>query len=141
MPPPRIEIMTFANEIPLKINSLPFEIENTIYVPMEIMILDVEGEHFISRSGNVQLSWEIDDLSSYMITKIVDNLTGEIIDLSSSIISGEYTFQVEGIGDFPFQSNMVNGTYPFLGNPRFHIIFEQVSVDNDKEKTLPDALQ
>ena len=43
--------MTFANEIPLKINSLPFEIENTISVPMEIMILDVEGEHFISRSG------------------------------------------------------------------------------------------
>ena len=99
---PRIEIMTFANEIPLKINSLPFEIENTISVPMEIMILDVEGEHFISRSGNVQLSWEIDDLSSYVITKIVDNLTGEIIDLSSSIISGEYTFQVEGIGGFSF---------------------------------------
>ena len=106
---------------------------------MEIMILDVEGEHFISRSGNVQLSWEIDDLSSYVITKIVDNHTGEIIDLSSSIISGEYTFQVEGIGSFPFQSNMVNGTYPFLGNPRFHIIFEKVSVDNDKEKTLPNC--
>ena len=121
--------MTFANEIPLKINSLPFEIENTISVPMEIMILDVEGEHFISRSGNVQLSWEIDDLSSYVITKIVDNLTGEIIDLSSSIISGEYTFQVESIGDFPFQSNTVNGTYPFLGNPRFQIIFEQGVVD------------
>lgn len=136
---PRIEIMTFANEIPLKINSLPFEIENTVSVPLEIMILDVEGEHFISRSGNVQLSWEINDLSSYVITKIVDNLTGEIIDLSSSISSGQYTFQVEDIGNFPFQSNMVNGTYPVLGNPRFQIIFEQGVVDNDKEKTLPDS--
>ena len=58
--------MTFANEIPLKINNLPYEIENTIYVPMEIMILDVEGGHFISRSGNVQLTWEIDDLSPNM---------------------------------------------------------------------------
>ena len=47
--------MTFANEIPLKINSLPFEIENTISVPMEIMILDVEGEHFISRSGECSI--------------------------------------------------------------------------------------
>ena len=136
---PRIEIMTFANEIPLKINSLPFEIENTVTVPLEVMILDVEGEHFISRSGNVQLSWEIDDLSSYVITKIVDNLTGEIIVLSSSISSGQYTFQVQGIGNFPFQSNMVNGTYPMLGNPRFHILFEQGVVDNDKEKTLPDS--
>ena len=136
---PRIEIMTYANDTPLKINSLPFEIENIVSVPMEIMILDVEGEHFISRSGNVQLSWEIDDLSSYMTTKIVDNLTGEIIDLSLSINSGEYTFQVEGMGDFSFQSNEVNGTYPFLGNPRFQIIFEQSVVDNDKEKTLPDS--
>ena len=136
---PRIEIMTFADEIPLKINSLPFEIENTVTVPLEIMILDVEGEHFISRSGNVQLSWEIDDLSSYMTTKIVDNLSGEIIDLSLSINSGEYMFQVEDVGNFPFQSNMVNGTYPFLGSPRFQIIFEQGVVDNDKEKTLPDS--
>ena len=56
---PRIEIMTFANEIPLKINSLPFEIENIVSVPMEIMILDVEGEHFISRSGEVQLSGKL----------------------------------------------------------------------------------
>ena len=136
---PRIEIMTFANEIPLKINSLPFEIENTISVPMEIMILDVEGEHFISRSGNVQLSWEIGDLSSYLITKIIDNLTGEIIDLSSSINSGQYTFQVEGIGNFPFQSNTVNGTYPVFGNSRFQVIFEQGAVDNDKEKILPSS--
>ena len=136
---PRIEIMTYANDTPLKINSLPFEIENIVSVPMEIMILDVEGEHFISRSGNVQLSWEIDDLSSYITTKIVDNLTGEIIDLSLSINSGEYTFQVEGMGDFSFQSNEVNGTYPFLGNPRFQIIFEQGVVDNDKENTLPDS--
>ena len=59
----RIEIMTFANEIPLKINSLPFEIENTISVPMEIMILDVEGDHFISRSLNVILSLDIVILS------------------------------------------------------------------------------
>ena len=135
----RIEIMTFANEIPLKINSLPFEIENTISVPMEIMILDVEGEHFISRSGNVQLSWEIDDLSSYLITKIVDNHKGEIIDLSSSISSGQYTFQVEDAGGFTFHGNTVNGTYPFLGSPRFQIIFEQGVVDNDKEKNLPDS--
>ena len=61
------------------------------------------------------------------------------MDLSSSASSGQYTFYVEGIGDFPFQSNTVNGIYPFLGNPRFHIIFEKVSVDNDKEKTLPNA--
>ena len=138
---PRIEIMTYANDTPLKINSLPFEIENIVSVPMEIMILDVEGEHFISRSGNVQLSCEIDDLSSYLTTKIVDNLTGEIIDLSSSVISGEYTFQVESIGGFPFQSNEVNGTYPFLGNPRFHIIFEKVSADYDKEKISPNVFK
>ena len=102
------------------------------------MILDVEGEHFISRSGDVQLSWELDDLSSHAITKIVDNLTGEIIDLSSSIISDEYTFQVESIGDFPFQSNTVNGTYPFLGNPRFQIVFAQGVVESDQEKNVPD---
>ena len=135
----RIEIMTFANEIPLKINSLPYEIENTIYVPMEIMILDVEGGHFISRSGNVQLSWEIEDLSSYLITKIVDNLTGEIIDISSSASSGQYMLQLEGLGDFSFQNNAVSGTYPFLGYTRFQIIFQQGVVDNDKEKTLPDS--
>ena len=29
--------------------------------------------------------------------------------------------------------------FPFFENPRFHIIFEKVSVDNDKEKTLPKA--
>ena len=136
---PRVEIMTFANDMPLKINSLPFDIENenTITVPMDIMNLDVEGENFITRTGNVQLSCDIGQMSSYIRTKIIDNLTGQVIDLNSSIGSGVHAFQIEEMGGFSFQSPNINGVYPVLGISRFQIVFEYGGLDNDQDKNIP----
>ena len=123
----------------VKVGQPPFdnENENSISVPMEIMNLDVEGENFITRTGNVQLSCYINQISSYISTKIIDNLTGQVIDLNSSIGSGVYTFQIEERGSFNFQTPDINGVYPVLGVPRFQIVFDYGILDNVQDKDLP----
>ena len=104
---------------------------------MDIMNLDVEGENFITRTGNVQLSCDIGQMSSYIRTKIIDNLTGQVIDLNSSIGSGIHEFQIEERGGFSFQTPNINGVYPVLGVPRFQIVFEYGDLDSDQDKDIP----
>ena len=58
---PRVEIMTFCGDQPLKINSLSnvFEIGEIITVPLEIYILGLEGDNFITTDGQIDFSWSI----------------------------------------------------------------------------------
>ena len=134
-----IEIMTYADNIPLKINNLPFEI-GTALIPMDIMILDVDDESYFSESGEVIFSWDTQQISSRMDTRILDNATGETINLSTLPSIGYNVFQINGGDNFPAQTTSVNDTYPMLETPRFHIIFEQSTVVNVNDKNLPHYL-
>ena len=134
----RIEIMTYADNMPLKINNLPFEI-GTVLIPMEIMILDLDDENYFTKSGEVTFSWDTQQISSQIDTRILDNVAGEVINLSSLQSTGYHVFQIDGGDNFPAQTSSVNDTYPLLETPRFHIIFEQSNVVNVNEKTLPDS--
>ena len=131
-----IEIMTYADNIPLKINNLPFEIGTTL-IPMEIMILDVEDESYTTKSGEVIFSWDTQQIYPQIDTRILDNATGEIINLITLPSIGYHVFQINGGDNFPAQTSSVNDTYPLLDTPRFHIIFEQSTVVNVNEKNLP----
>ena len=106
---------------------------------MEIMILDVDDESYFSKSGEVIFSWDTQQISSRMDTRILDNATGEIANLSTLPSIGYYVFQINGGDNFPAQTSSINDTYPLLETPRFHIIFEQSNVVNVNEKTLPSS--
>ena len=103
---------------------------------MEIMILDVEDENYFTRNGEVIFSWDTQQIYPQIDTRILDNTTGEVINLSSLPSIGYHLFQINGGDNFPAQTTSVNDTYPLLETPRFHIIFEQSTAVNDNEKSI-----
>ena len=134
---PRLEIMSYAEQIPLKINNLPYQIDNPINIPMEIMILDVEENNFTTQEGEVGFKWNINDLISNIEIELLDTYTGERINLNSIGSTGMHNFEIFESGSFSYQSSSINTNYPTLVNPRFKIILNNSYIKIDKEPQLP----
>lgn len=134
---PRIEIMSYSEQIPLKINNLPYQIDNSINIPMEIMILDVEENNFRTQEGEVDIIWDINELISNTQIDLLDTYTGERINLNSIGSTGVHNFEIFESGSFSYQSSSINAHYPTSVNPRFKIILNNSNIKIDKEPQLP----
>lgn len=130
---PRLEIMSYSEETPLKINNLPYYIDNIIQIPMEIMILNIEENNFITKTGDVAFKWNIDDLISSVEIDLQDTHTGELINLNSIGPSGTFNFEIFESGSFSYQGSSINSIYPVSENPRFQIIINNSSIKIDEE--------
>ena len=135
---PRLEIMTYTDQVPMKINNLPLQIESSINIPMEILILDIEDDNFVTQEGEVDFKWNINDIISTMEIGLFDNYTGETINLNSIGTSGLHNFEIFESGSFPCQSSSINSQYPFLVNPRFQIIINNSSIKIEEEPEVAD---
>ena len=137
---PRLEIMSYSGETPLKINNLPHQIESSINIPMEILILDIQDDNFVTQEGEVDFKWNINDIISTMEIDIFDNYTGETINLNSIGTTGLHNFEIFESGSFPYQSSSINSQYPSLVNPRFQIILNHSNIKIDNEPEFPNRL-
>ena len=137
---PRLEIMSYSGETPLKINNLPHQIESSINIPMEILILDIQDDNFVTQEGEVDFKWNINDIISTMEIDIFDNYTGETINLNSIGTTGLHNFEIFESGSFPYQSSSINSQYPSLVNPRFQIILNHSNIKIDNEPEVPNRL-
>ena len=135
---PRTEIMTFYGNQPLKINSLP----NTLYtneiiaIPMDILILNVDGNNFVTVDGAIEFSWSIDQTFPFSI-HLIDNESGENFDLTSTGQEGVQILEIEEKGSFSMASNTLNESYPVLGNQRFSLVFQNHALDKDNDSQFP----
>lgn len=134
---PRVEIMTYSEENPLKINNLPYPFDDSIIIPMDIMIFDVEENNFISQAGEVSFKWYIDDLISTVEIDLLDTYTGERINLNSIGSTGAFNFEIFESGSFSYQSNTINSQYPMSDDSRFQIILDNNNINIEKEPHLP----
>ena len=130
----RLVSLTHNGENSLDINNLPFEHEETISIPLDVMSLSLEEENYVTGTSEVSMSWNLDDLPEHVDLTLVDNLTGEMVYLNNEI---SHTFTTEPKGSFSANYEEAVGIYPLLGDARFSVQVSYGALDNAPVKVIP----
>ena len=114
----RLVAISYANEIGLDINNLPYDHGDEILIPFDIMQIQLDGDIYVTQEEEVTFSWDVSNLPSHISLKLIDQLTDieTDMDLVSSI-----TFTTQPKGSFSTTYSGPVGTYPVVGEARFSL--------------------
>jgi len=132
---PRIAAMSIVENTPLKINNLPFVIDTTADVQLDILVLYPDSiGNFLTLSEEVTLTINMEGLPNNIILNLIDNRSGLEYDLHAL---QSITFITENRGSFSATSSGAFGTYPQLGNPRFTLKINNTTMRNQYMHEIP----
>ena len=131
----RLICFTYVMESTIYINNLSYEYEGTVSVPLDVMLLDLEETNYVTISGDVFLSWDLDQLPDHIELILSDNVTGAEIYLDQE---NEYIFTTEPKGSFSASYDGPIGTYPVVGEPRFTLNITYEALNSNSQPTLPE---
>jgi hypothetical protein len=130
----RVVGLSYTGETALDIHNLPFQYEGLISIPLDVMLFSLDGTNFITEEGEVNLSWDIDQLPSHIELTLIDNLTNIETDLS---LNNTYTFTTESKGSFSAIPDGAVGPYPIVGAPRFTLSVSYDVLESNPQISLP----
>ena len=131
---PKIVIMSIVDEQALKITSFPYEDESSLTLPLDIMVLNVDGTSFITEAGEVTLFWDLSQLPDHVNLVLTDEVTNMEINLS---LQDEYIFTTEPKGSFSAVPNGAIGSHPVVGEPRFTLQITYSALGSNSHTTIP----
>jgi len=132
----RIVAISYAESNGLDINNLPYESDNAISFPLDVMYLTInDNSEFVTQEETVTMTWDLNELPAHMSMTLTDNTTNSTIDLTQQ---SELTFTTAAKGSFPSSGNEAIPVYPQLGNSHFTVTisYSEMGTDNE-EGTLP----
>ena len=130
----RVVGLSYTEETGLDIHNLPFEHDGIISLPLDVMLLSMDGYNFMTEAGDATLSWDLDQLPNHIELFLTDLITGIEIDLS---LQDEYSFTTEPKGSFSAVPDGPIGPYPVVGDPRFTLHVTYDALGNNQKGTLP----
>ncbi|HIN01796.1 MAG TPA: T9SS type A sorting domain-containing protein [Candidatus Marinimicrobia bacterium] len=130
----RVVGLSYTEETGLDIHNLPFEYDGIISLPLDVLLLAMDGYNFMTEAGDATLSWELDQLPNHIELSLTDLITGIEIDLSAQ---DEYSFTTEPKGSFSAVPDGPIGPYPLVGEPRFTLHVTYDALGNNQQGTLP----
>jgi len=130
----RVVGLSYAEDTGLDIHNLPFEYDGIISLPLDVLLLAMDGYNFMTEAGDATLSWELDQLPNHIELSLTDLITGIEIDLSAQ---DEYSFTTEPKGSFSAVPDGPIGPYPLVGVPRFTLHVTYDALGNNQQGTLP----
>ena len=130
----RLVSMTYIEDQSIDINNLPFEQEEMISIPLDVMSLTFEEENYVTGTSEVSMSWNLDNLPEHIDLILVDNLTGEMVYLNNQM---SHTFTTEPKGSFSATYEEAVGIYPLLGDARFSVQVSYGALNNALVKVIP----
>ena len=115
----RLVAITYADDTGLDINNLPYDNQEDILIPFDIMKLQLDGDAYVTQEEEVIFTWDVSNLPSHISLKLIDQITNieTDMDLASSI-----SFTTELKGSFSTSYIGPVGTYPIVGEPRFSLL-------------------
>ena len=137
---PRLAAMTISDNIPMKINHLPYDLEGTYMIPLDLLSLDIDtAGHFLTYSDQVTLDIVMQDLPGHITYSIMDNISG-IEHNMQSLLGLDLT--TESKGTFSSNYNGPIGIYPLIGEPRYTILIHYGSLNKVGDgSNLPEIFQ
>jgi hypothetical protein len=130
----RVVGLSYAEDTGLDIHNLPFEYDGIISLPLDVLLLSMDGYNFMTEAGDATLSWELVQLPNHIELSLTDLITGIEIDLSAQ---DEYNFTTEPKGSFSAVPDGPIGPYPLVGVPRFKLHVTYNALGNNQQGTLP----
>ena len=130
----RVVGLSYAEDTGLDIHNLPFEYDGIISLPLDVLLLAMDGYNFMTEAGDATLSWDLDQLPNHIELSLTDLITGIEIDLSAQ---DEYSFTTEPKGSFSAVPDGPIGPYPVVGDPRFTLHVTYDALGNNQQGTLP----
>ena len=130
----RVVGLSYAEDTGLDIHNLPFEYDGIISLPLDVLLLSMDGYNFMTEAGDATLSWELDQLPNHIELSLTDLITGIEIDLSAQ---DEYSFTTEPKGSFSAVPDGPIDPYPLVGVPRFTLHVTYDALGNNQQGTLP----
>jgi hypothetical protein len=130
----RLVSLTHNGENSLDINNLPFEHEEEISIPLDVMSLTLEENNYVTGTSEVSMSWNLDNLPDHIDLALVDNLTGEMVYLNNEM---SHSFTTEPKGSFSATYEEAVGIYPLIGDARFSVQVSYGVLENAPVKVIP----
>ena len=115
----RLVAISYADDTGLDINNLPYDYEETILIPIDIMKLQLDGESYVTQEEEVTLTWDVSNLPDHISLTLIDQLTA--IETDMNIISS-ISFTTQPKGSFSTSYSGPIGTYPIVGEARFSLV-------------------
>jgi len=130
----RVVGLSYTGETALDIHNLPFQYEGLLSLSLDVMFLSLDGTNFVTATGEINLSWDLDQLPSHIELTLIDNLTTIETDLS---LNNTYTFTTESKGSFSAVPDGAVGPYPIVGAPRFTLSVSYDVLESNPQISLP----
>ncbi len=130
----RLVSLTHNGENSLDINNVPFDHEETISIPLDVMSLSLEDNDYVTGTSEVSMSWSLDNLPDHINLTLVDNLTGEMVYLNNQM---SHSFTTEPKGSFSATYEDAVSIYPMIGDARFTLNITYSALKNDPIKVTP----
>ena len=130
----RVVGLSYTGETALDIHNLPFQYEGLLSLSLDVMFLSLDGTNFVTATGEINLSWDLDQLPSHIELTLIDNLTTIETDLS---LNNTYTFTTESKGSFSAVPDGAVEPYPIVGAPRFTLSVSYDVLESNPQISLP----
>jgi len=130
----RLVSLTHNGENSLDINNVPFDHEEMISIPLDVMSLNLEDNNYVTGTSEVSMSWNLDNLPEHIDLTLVDNLTGEMVYLNNEM---SHAFTTEPKGSFSATYEEAVGIYPLIGDARFSLQVSYGALDNAPVNMIP----
>tara|TARA_B100000073_G_C23744615_1_gene574774 strand:- start:2244 stop:5030 length:2787 start_codon:yes stop_codon:yes gene_type:complete len=125
----RIVAISYADGIGLDINNLPYDNEEQILIPFDVIKLELDENIYVTLEEDVTLSWDISNLPNHISLKLIDQVTNT--ETNMNLISS-ITFTTQYKGSFSNNYSGTIGTYPLIGDPRFSLIVNYDVLNNTR---------
>ena len=131
----RLVAISYANEIGLDINNLPYDHGEEILIPFDIMQLQLDGDMYVPQEEEITFNWNTSNLPDHISLTLIDEITNieTDMDLVSSI-----SFTTEPKDSFSTNYSGSVGNYTIVGEPRFSLaVSYDALISGGSVKVLP----
>ena len=129
----RLVAISYADDIGLDINNLPYDHEENIIIPFDIMKLQLDEDAYVTHEQEVTLSWDVSNLPDHISLKLIDQLAN--IETDMDLVSS-LTFTTQPKGSFSTSYSGPIGTYPVVGEARFSLAVSYDALTNSGNVTV-----
>ena len=121
----------------LSINNLPYDLTTDLALELDVMLLSPNEEGYDTQAGQVNLTWNIMDLPDGISLTLVNNFTGQNINLYG-FPSANINLTTKGGFDFPDE---IMQSYPFVDEAQFSLyVSSDFATSEDDEGIIPDEI-
>ena len=132
-PSTHLTSMIYESGKSLSINNLPFNLNNDVMYPLDVMMLEVTETGYETQEAEIDISYDLSQLPEGIMLALRDNSTGDMMYLEGSSL--ETSLQSKGSFDYP-SGHMSN--YPELGESQF-TLFVYGTLASVEEDIIPET--